>query len=389
MDNTTLFSQIIRLLPKEKFRRLVDSLGTDKHCKGLDSWTHLVSMVFCQFGAKDSLRTICQGLLSATGNLVHLGISKAPSKSALSYNNELRDATLFEKYFHQIVELFHAPKRRSGRLARIKAPVKILDSTTISLCMKVFDWAKYRKTKGAVKMHTLIDYDAIMPEYVCISKGNKSDNKAAFDVSAPKGAVVVADRGYADHKLLLHWAINQVFFVVRIPESWNLEMLTDEAINYDLPANKNIQKAGKVRLESGKPLPEGTRLVEVWDEVNQSLIRLLTNHKSWTAATIADLYKCRWQIESLFKQIKQHLRIKSFVGTSENALRIQIWTALITILLLQYLKSQAKFDWHMSNLVGFIRLNLFVKISLLKWLHEPFLKPPKPPPKSTQLACQF
>ncbi len=389
MDNTTLFSQIIRLLPKEKFRLLVDSLGTDKHCKGLDSWTHLVSMVFCQFGAKDSLRTICQGLLSATGNLVHLGISKAPSKSALSYNNELRDATLFEKYFHQIVELFHSPKRRNGRLARIKAPVKILDSTTISLCMKVFDWAKYRKTKGAVKMHTLIDYDAIMPEYVCISKGNKSDNKAAFDVSVPKGAVVVADRGYADHKLLLHWAINQVFFVVRIPESWNLEMITDEAINNHLPANINIQKAGKVRLESGKPLPEGTRLIEVWDEVNQSMIRLLTNHKSWTAATIADLYKCRWQIESLFKQIKQHLRIKSFVGTSENALRIQIWTALITILLLQYLKSQAKFDWHMSNLVGFIRLNLFVKISLLKWLHEPFLKPPKPPPKSTQLACQF
>jgi IS4 transposase len=115
-----------------------------------------------------------------------------------------------------------------------------------------------------------------------------------------------------------------VFFVVRIPESWNLEMLTNEAINGDLPANKNILKAGKVRLESGKPLPEGTRLVEVWDEKNQSLIRLLTNHKTWTAATIADLYKCRWQIESLFKQIKQHLRIKSFVGTSENALRIQI-----------------------------------------------------------------
>lgn len=389
MDNTTLFSQIIRLLPREKFRNLVKELDTDKHCKGLDSWTHLVAMVFCQFGAKDSLRSICQGLLSATGNLVHLGISSAPSKSALSYNNEHRSSELFEKFFHHIVGLYHAPKRRIGRLARIKSEIKILDSTIISLCMKVFDWAKYRKTKGAVKMHTLIDYDSIMPQFVNITTGKKSDNKAAKDISVPKGAVVVADRGYADHKLFMHWSVIKAFFVVRIPESWKFEMITDEAINKDLPANKNIRKAGKVKMESGKCLPEGTRLVEVWDEVNQTLIRLLTNHPSWTAATIAELYKCRWQIESLFKQIKQHLRIKSFVGTSENALHIQIWTALITILLLQYLKSTATFAWHMSNLIGFIRLNLFVKINLLQWLNEPFFPPPKKPQKSAQLKVNF
>ena len=139
-------------------------------------------MIFCLFGTKDSLQTICQELLSATGNLVHLGISKAPSKSALSYNNKLRDATLFKKYFHQIVELFHVPKGRNGWLARIRAPIKILESTTISLFMQVFDWAKYRKTKKAVKEHALNDYYAIMLEYACISKGNKSDNKAASDI---------------------------------------------------------------------------------------------------------------------------------------------------------------------------------------------------------------
>lgn len=389
MDNTTLFSQIIRLLPREKFRSLVKELDTDKHCKGLDSWTHLVAMVFCQFGAKDSLRSICQGLLSATGNLVHLGVSSAPTKSALSYNNENRSYELFEKFFHHIVGLYHAPKRRIGRLARIKAQIKILDSTTISLCIKVFDWARYRKTKGAIKMHTLIDYDSIMPQFVNITTGKQSDNKAAKDISVPTGAVVVADRGYADHKLFMHWSINKAYFVVRIPDSWKLEMITVEAIDKELPANKNIRQAGKVKMESGKNLPEGTRLIEVWDEVNQTLIRLLTNHTSWTAATIADLYKCRWQIESLFKQIKQHLRIKSFVGTSENALKIQIWTALITILLLQYLKSKATYQWHMSNLIGFIRLNLFVKINLLKWLNEPFLKPPKRPPKSVQLSITF
>ena len=161
-------------------------------------------MIFCQFGAKDSLRTICQGLLSATGSLVHLGIGKAPTKSALSYNNEKRNAKLFEQYFHHLVGLFYAPKRRTGRLARIKAPIKILDSTTKALCMQVFDWAKYRKTKGAVKVHTLIDYEAIMPQYVVVSTGKKADNKAAFEVAKPKGAVVMADRGYADHKLLGH-----------------------------------------------------------------------------------------------------------------------------------------------------------------------------------------
>ena len=177
--------------------------------------------------------------------------------------------------------------------------------------------------------------------------------------------------------------------MVRIPASWKLEMLTDEAINKDLPANENIRKARKVRMETGKMLPDGTRLVEVWDEKNQTLLRLLTNHTRWTAATIGELYRCRWQIESFFKQIKQHLRIKSFVGTSENALRIQTWTALITILIIQYLKAQAKFDWHTSNLIGFIRLNLFVKISLLKWLNEPFFSPQRKPPKSTQIPLPF
>jgi Transposase DDE domain/Domain of unknown function (DUF4372) len=389
MDNTTLFSQIIRLLPKSKFTRLVAKHQTDKHCKGLDSWTHLVAMIFCQFGAKDSLRSICQGLLSATGNLVHLGIARAPTKSGLSYNNEHRNAALFEEYFHEILALFHAPKRRKGRLARIKSPIKILDATVISLCIAVFDWAKYRTSKGGIKMHTLIDYDAIMPEFVSVSCANVADNVAAKQVSVPRGAVVVADRGYADGKLLVEWHKAGVFFVVRIPDTWKVEWLNQESINKDLPANSNIQKAGKVKMESGRELPPNTRLVEVWDPVNKSRIRLLTNHSNWTAATISELYKCRWQIESLFKQIKQHLRIKSFVGTSENALRIQIWTALISILLLQYLKAMANFDWHMSNLVSFIRLNLFVKINLLKWLHEPFLPPPKKPPKSLQLDLNF
>ena len=385
MANITLFSQIISKLDRTKFNKLVKDKQTDKHCKGYNSWTHLVSMLFCQFAKSQSIRDISNGLRSATGNLNHLGISSAPSKSTISYQNKNRTHELFKAYyFHLFESLGQHPKFKQVKF-RIKTKIFLLDSTTISLCLSIFDWAKYKTAKGAVKMHTLLDFDGNLPAYVNITDGKTADNKGAYDIPLLKGSVVVADRFYNDFPLLNVWDSKGVFFVIRhkenlqyvslkeneLPENYNQHILKDEIIELKSDVSKN-------------KYPKKLRRVSVWNEEKNQVIELITNQFNWSPNTISELYKSRWQVEIFFRDIKQLLHIKSFIGTSENAVMTQIWTALITILILKALKAQSIFEWHLSNLVAFIRLNLFVKIDLQKWLNKPFEEHIDPPPISIQ-----
>ena len=261
----------------------------------------------------------------------------------------------------------------------------MLDSTTISLCLSLFDWAKYKTHKGALKMHTLLDYDGNLPAYVHVSDGKTGDNKGAYDIPLLANSVIVADRYYNDFSLLNVWDSNQVNFVVRHKENIQFETVKE----LDLPENRHehILKDELIQLtgyQSVKKYPKPMRRVAIWDEENQQTIELITNQTSWTANTISELYKIRWQIEIFLREIKQLLHIKSFIGTTQNAVMIQIWTALITILLLKFLKGIGKYDWRLSNLVAFLRLNLFVKIDLQKWLNKPFDHPPNLPVISIQ-----
>ena len=385
MANITLFSQIISKLDRSKFNKLVKVKQTDKHCKGYTSWTHLVSMLFCQFAKSQSVRDISNGLRSATGNLNHLGIDRAPSKSSISYQNKHRDHELFKEYYFQLLEsLGQHPKFKQVKF-RIKSKIFLLDSTTISLCLSLFDWAKYKTAKGAVKMHTLLDFDGNLPAYVNITDGKTADNKGAYDIPLLKGSVIVADRFYNDFPLLNVWDSKGVFFVIRHKENLQFETLKEN----NLPDNRHqhILKDEIICLknESSKSkYPGKLRRVSVWDEENKQVIELITNQFNWSPNTIGELYKSRWQVEIFFRDIKQLLHIKSFIGTSENAVMIQIWTALITILILKALKAQSQFGWYLSNLVAFIRLNLFVKIDLQLWLDKPFKEHIEPPPKTIQ-----
>ena len=385
MANITLFSQIISKLDRSKFNKLVKAKQTDKHCKGYTSWTHLVSMLFCQFAKSQSVRDISNGLRSATGNLNHLGIDRAPSKSSISYQNKHRDHELFKEYYFQLLEsLGQHPKFKQVKF-RIKSKIFLLDSTTISLCLSLFDWAKYKTAKGAVKMHTLLDFDGNLPAYVNITDGKTADNKGANDIPLLKGSVIVADRFYNDFPLLNVWDSKGVFFVIRHKENLQFETLKEN----DLPDNRHqhILKDEIICLknESSKSkYPGKLRRVSVWDDENKQVIELITNQFNWSPNTIGELYKSRWQVEIFFRDIKQLLHIKSFIGTSENAVMIQIWTALITILILKALKAQSQFRWYLSNLVAFIRLNLFVKIDLQLWLDKPFQQHIEPPPKTIQ-----
>jgi hypothetical protein len=373
MVNLTLFSQIISKLDRSKFIKLVNERETDKHNKGYNSWTQLVSMLFCQFAKSQSVRDISNGLRSATGNLNHLGIQKAPSKSSISYQNKNRDYNLFKDYYYQLLGSLGQQAGFKQVKFKIKSKIFLLDSTTISLSLSLFDWAKYKTAKGAVKMHTLLDYDGNLPAYINITDGKTADNKGAYDIPLLKGSVIVADRFYNDFPLLNIWDSNGVSFVVRhkenllfksikenqLPENRHQHILKDEIIELT-----GVQSTGKY--------PKKLRRVTIWDDKNQQVIELITNQFNWTANTIGELYKSRWQIEIFFREIKQLLHIKSFIGTSENAVMIQIWTAMITILILKALKAMAKYGWHLSNLVAFIRLNLFVKINLQQWVDKPF-----------------
>lgn len=376
MVNITLFSQIISKLDRSKFNKLVSSRKTDGHNKGYNSWTHLVAMLFCQFAKSQSVRDISNGLRSATGNLNHLGVQKAPSKSSVSYQNKHRDYGLFKDYYFCLLESLGQQAGFKQLKFKIKSKIFLLDSTTISLCLSLFDWAKYKTAKGAVKMHTLLDYDGNLPAYVNITDGKTADNKGAYDVPLHKGSVIVADRFYNDLTLLNVWDSKGVFFVIRHKEKLRYTSIKENNLPENRHKNILIDEVIELKNPSSKKLyPKKLRRVAVWNEEKEQIIELITNQTSWTANTISELYKSRWQIEIFFREIKQNLHIKSFIGTTENAVMIQIWTALITILILKALKAMAKYKWHLSNLIAFIRLNIFVKINLQDWLDKPFTQP--------------
>lgn len=382
MPNINLFSQIISTLNRSTFKNLVSKHETDKHQKGFTSWTHLVSMLFCQFSNSQSVRDVSNGLHSATGNLNHLGIDRAPSKSTVSYQNKNRNWELFKDYYYEVLKELGTKAGFKQTKFRIKSKILLLDSSTISLCLSLFDWAKYKTHKGAVKLHTLLDYDGNLPTYVNITDGKTADNKGAYEIPLMKGSVIVADRFYNDFSLLNVWDSNEVYFVVRHKDNIKFKKIKDN----DLPEDRHqhilidevIELTGQ---QSRKKYPKRLRRVAIWNEENQQTIEIITNQMSWTANTISELYKSRWQIEIFFREIKQNLHIKSFIGTSENAVMIQIWTAFITILILKYLKEISKYNWYLSNLVAFIRLNLFVKIDLQFWLDNPIKKHEKKYPK--------
>ena len=377
MANITLFAQTIGKLPKENIRKIIRTAETDKHCKGYDTWSQLISMVFCQFSCCDSVRDISNGLKSATGNLNHLGISRAPSKSTVAYQNAHRDSGVFRNIFYMLYNHFGQQALWRRKKFRFKMPIKLMDSTLVSLTMSVYDWAHYTTKKGAVKMHTLLDYDCLLPEFMNITTGKVSDNKAAYDIPVSPHSIVIADRGYCDYSLLNHWDSNDVFFVVRhkdniryysmeersLPEKHAQNILIDEIITFELPSAQ-------------EKYPKQLRRIAVWNDENGYTVELLTNNFTLAASSIAELYRQRWQIEIFFRNIKQLLRIKSFIGTTRNAVEIQIWTALITMLLLCWLKHTAKYKWALANLVVSLRLNTFTKIDLEKWLNEPFTPPP-------------
>jgi hypothetical protein len=379
----SLFSQILSLFQRSDFARHVREIKAEYHARGFSSWDQFVAMLFCQLAQARSLREITDGLKSCEGKLKHLGLEVEPKRSTLSYANAHRPWQLFERLFYDLLTQCQAisPRKRF----RFKNRLLTMDSTTVELCASMFDWAHWRQTKGAVKLHLLLDHDGYLPVFGHVSDGKLGDVKVAQSFDFPKGSIVALDRGYIDYHLFSRWTREGVYFVSRLKKNADVQIVE----KYSVPEGKGVLKDHKVRLQAfvaGRPDLEDLRCVTIWLEDKQQELELLTNNFKLAASTIADIYKQRWQIELFFKLLKQQLKIKTFVGTSANAVRIQIWTALIAVLIIRYLQFRSAFKWAVSNLVALLRWNLFSYRDLWEWLNRPFDTPPEP---STQLQLKL
>ena len=362
----SLFSQILSLIPRSLFKDLAAQYGVEYRSKGFSSWDQFVSMLFCQFAQASSLREITMGLQSCEGKLSHLGIS-APKRSTLSYANQNRAWEFYQAIFESLLGLVRGEAGTRNKKFNFKHKLFSIDASTIDLCLSVFDWAKFRTTKGAVKLHVRLDHDGYLPDFVIVTDGKVHDVTAAWSFPYERGSITVFDRGYVDYSLFKHIENEKAFFVTRVKKNASYTVLEERSIPRE--ADEDIVSDSIVRLKSCE-YPEPLRVIEVVDVEGRS-IQFQTNNFELSAETISEIYRERWQIELFFKELKQNLKIKTFVGTSKNAVMTQVYTALISILLLKYMKSKSSFGWSMSNLVAMVRMNLFTQKELWNWLNRP------------------
>lgn len=373
----SIFGQILKIFPRFQFELFVKETGASRNSKGFSCWDQFVSMLFCQLGQAHTLREICGGLATSLGKIVHLGIHKAPSRSTLAYANEHRSWQLYEKLFYHLYELCKHEFNGKHKF-RFKNKLLSFDATTIKLCLSMYDWAKFRRTKGAIKLHLLLDHAGYLPKFANITTGKVHEVNILKSISFDPGTIVVIDRGLVDYNQWRIWTEESVYFVTRLKKNADYEVVQSNKI----PNKKYLLSDQLIKLEgfySKKKCPHYLRLVEIWDPKKEQIFQFVTNNLTLAASTIAAIYKERWQIELFFKALKQNLRIKTFVGTTFNAVMIQIWTALIAIMILKYLQVKSRINWSLSNLVAMLRMNLLTYKDLWDWVNQPYFSPQEKP----------
>lgn len=370
----SIFSQILKLIPRLEFEAAVQKHEAEWHARGFSSWAQMIAMLFCQLGHAKSLREITGGLAACEGKLRHLGVEDVPKRSTLSYANQHRPWQLYETVFHNLLRRCQQEAAAHKRKFRFKHKLLSLDSTVIPLCLSAFDWAHYKRAKGAVKLHLVLDHDGYLPSFAVLSEGKTADIKAAMKMTFAADTMLVFDRGYADYDWWLSLTKQKVHFVTRLKDNAEYGVVEQRAV---LPGG-NIIRDEVILLTSQQEMGKEAllRRIEMWLEDKGETIVFLTNNFRLAASTIAAIYQERWQIELFFKALKQSLKIKTFVGTSENAVQTQIWTALIAMLMVKYLQLKSTFAWSLSNLVALLRQQLFVYRDLFTWLNDPFQAPP-------------
>lgn len=376
---------MLKMFSRYEFQKAVSDTGTEYHSRGFSSWNHFVAMLFGQLSGQDSLRGIEAGLATQSAMLYHTGI-KPVHRSTLAYANEHRSHELFKKIFLAMLSKCEAiaPKHKF----RFKNPLYTIDATIIALCLSLYDWAKFRTAKGAIKLHVKLNHSGYLPTFMVVTPGKVHETQVAPSVPLEKGDVAIFDKGYTDFKWYKSLDDKGVFFVTRMKQNAYYQVTEQKDISHlkNIIADQTIELKG---FYSKRKYPSKLRRIRSIDADTGKIISILTNNFTWSATTIAKIYKERWQIELFFKAIKQQLKVKSFVGTSKNALLSQLWVALITYLLLSYLKFKSRFAWSLYTLCSILPANLFARRNLWDWLNAPFHERSKAPPEVLQLEFKF
>ena len=371
----SIFSQLLQLFSRADFELAVKQHKAERHARGFTCWGQFIAMLFCQLGRAHSLNEITQGLAASEGKLKHLGVPTAPKRSTLAYANQHRPWELYQTVFGQLLVRCQQLAAEGKRKFRFKNKLLSLDATVIDLCLELYDWAQFCRTKGAIKLHLLLDHDGYLPSFACVTEGKVHEIRMARQMRFDPGTIVVFDRGYTDYEWFAKLHEQGVFWGTRLKNNADYVVVEKRKLSHHLMRRDEI--IGLTALAKADQELFLRRIV-VWDEVNRKELVLLTNHLQFAASTIANIYRERWQIELFFKALKQSCKIKTFVGTSANTVKTQVWTALIAMLILRYLQLKARYGWHLANLVALLRQQLFVHRDLWLWLDEPFQPPPLP-----------
>ena len=379
--NNTVFSQLLKLVPRHEFETLANRHHEGRKLRKMTRWSQFVAMATAQLSGRSSLRDVVSNLSAQAAKLYHLG-SVLVSRSSLARVNEKQPYTLYEQLAGKLLAQCQARAPRHG--FRFKNKLYSLDASTIDLCLSVFPWAKFRTTKGAVKLHVGLDHDGMLPSFLAITDGKTHDITAARALQLPKGSLVVMDRGYTDYAWYNQLNTQEIFFVTRLRKNARYRVIERRSVlkSKGLTSDQTIQLTG-ARAEK---CPLQLRRIGFKDAQTGVQYYFLTNNFKLAASTITEIYKARWQIELFFKWIKQNLKIKSFLGTSRNAVMTQIWIAICVYLLLAYLKFVSQIGQSMQQILRLLQLNLFDRRDLRELL---FGGPPEPLAPQLQTSLRF
>lgn len=363
----TVFTQLLTFLPIYEFRQCVQRYRGAYKVQTFSCWDQFLCMAFAQLTYRESLRDIAVCLRARQEKLYHMGIRSPISRSTLAYTNENRDWRIYADFAQLLIQQARALYAHEGFGVELAQTVYALDSTTIDLCLSLFPWAQFRKRKGAIKLHTLLDLRGSIPAWVVITPGNVHDVRILDDVPIEAGAIYILDRGYLDFERL--YTIHRSFasFVTRAKSNFAFQRL------YSQPVDKTtgIQADQIIALQgfyAQKDYPEKLRRIRYFDAQNNKRLVFITNNLILPPLTVAELFRCRWQIELFFKWIKQHLRIKAFYGTSENAVKTQIWIAISVYVLVAIVKKRLAIDQSLYTILQILSVSLFEKIDLYQLL---------------------
>jgi len=361
-----VFAQLIDFASYHIFKRCVGRYSGDYKVKELTCWKQFLYMSFGQLTHRESLTDTVICLKLHADKLYHLGIGKIVDKSTLSRANENRDWRIFQDFALKLIEQAKVLYKDDNQLdVRLKGRVFALDATVVDLCLNVFWWAPFRSTKAAVKMHTLLDLKTSIPEFILITAGDVHDVNALDSIEIIKGSYYVMDKAYIDFKRLYRINIEKAFFIVRAKKNLDARVVSSKVVNQSsgILSDQTIQLSGPL---TAKKYPGKLRLIKYWDEESDKTFTFMTNNFRLSALTVAALYKNRWYIELFFKWIKQHLKIKSFWGQSENAVKTQIWIAISVYVIVAIAKKKLKLPQSLYEILQLVSISAFEKDPLTK-----------------------